>query len=280
MDHSASPLLLAALLHDGCAVPPGTTDVADAVAAHRALREGPYSDLVGPLHVPASGVEALRDATLPDDDLSVALVADEGLLGLAEARHAIQDDPWTELDHVQIALPPGFDAGDATRALLAELSFTVPTYVELPRTGFEPALDVLAEDGVERATYRCCGADAGSVPTDGELATFVHGAVDRSVPFTLIAGHGHVVRGGGAESGLPHHGVLNVLAAVAAALDGASTTELQQLLATGLTETLLATVDRVPPLKLRDAFHGYSCVDPGRPAADLVSLGLAESSEG
>jgi hypothetical protein len=272
-----SPLLLSGLVHDAAAVPPGTSDVAAAVAAHREAVAGPHGDLVGPLLVPASQVDALREATEPDDELRIALVADEGLLGLAEARHAVQDDPWTELQHVQIALPEGFDAGDATRALLDELSFTVPTYVELPRTGFEPALDVLGDDGVERAAYRCCGVDAGAMPTDGELAMFVHAAVTRSVPFVLIAGRGHVVRGGGADD--PHHGLLNVLAAVAATLEGASTTEAGELLATARTDTLLETIERVPPLKLRDAFQGYACTVVTDPVGQLAAQGLAEPAD-
>jgi hypothetical protein len=266
------PLLLNALVLDGSAAPLGDLDVAAAVAAHRALAASPHGELLGALLVPSSGIDALRDATLPDDDLRIALVADEGLLGLTEARHAVQDDPWTELTSVQIALPAGFDPAAATRALLDELSFTVPTYVELPRTGFDTALDVLADDGVERATFRCCATGAGSVPTDGELAAFVHGAVNRSVPFTLIAGQGRCLHSGGEGGGDPHHGVLNVLAAVAACLDGASTTDLAELLSTARVDTLLETIDLVPPLKLRDAFHGYACGDVATVIDELAEL--------
>lgn len=263
-----NPVVVERLVQDCSAL--GSTSIDAVLAGHVAVCDSPHGDAVGPLLVAASQVEGFRPLADPDRLLRIALVADEGLLALEEARHAIQDDTWLELSHVEIALPPGFVPADATRALLAELAFTVPTYVELPRTGFETALDVLAEDGAERAAYRCSGADIGGVPTDGELAAFVHGCVDRRVGFRVVAGADRAVRSDGAH---PRHGVLNLLAAVAAALDGASTSELAELLAVGHAETLLDLLADCRPARVREVLHGVGSTDPTSTLGDLRAAG-------
>src|SRR6478752_8771227 len=217
---------------------------------------GPFGDVVGSFGIRASQAEALRPLVDPEGFVRVALIADGGLLALQEARHAIQDDTWLGLAHLSITLPPAFAPADATRALLDELAFTAPTYVVLPRTGYETALDVLGEDGVERAAY-FCGGTQNDLPTDGEVAAFVHGCVDRRVPFVITGGLDLPVRSPGA------HGSLNLLAATAAALGGASTNDLVELVESHDPARLLATVGAVPGRTLRDIFGGFATADVG-----------------
>ena len=123
--------LVEGLVHDTAALS-GDRALRDVVAAHERAAAAPYGAVLGPLVVAASQAEELRTLADPDGLLLVALVADQGLLALQEARHALQDDAWLVLDHVRIPLPPGFPAAEAARALLAELAFTVPSFVELP----------------------------------------------------------------------------------------------------------------------------------------------------
>src|SRR4051812_23765520 len=115
----------------------------------------------GPLLGPASAPAALQqDLTGADRGLQVALVAEPGpgapagLLTLREARNLLLDDDRVELTGVHVPLPPGAvpgDPGDAVRALLAELDFTVPTWLEVaPEPGWRAALEALAADGAER----------------------------------------------------------------------------------------------------------------------------------
>src|SRR6478609_4436113 len=198
------------LVHDTSALAEGI-DLAAHLYAFETATEGPLGDVIGSFGIRASQAEALRPLVDPEGLVSVALIADGGLLALQEARHAIQDDTWIDLAHLSITLPPGFEPADATRALLEELAFTAPTYVVLPRTGYETALDVLGEDGVERAAY-FCGGTQNDLPTDGEVAAFVHACVDRRVPFIITGGLDLPVRSPGA------HGSLNLLAATASAL--------------------------------------------------------------
>ena len=271
-------VLFDALLLDAALCPPRATSLADALSEHDRAVASAEGAWVGPLLVPSSQAAALRAAADPDAVLPMALVADQGLLGLQEARHAVQDDAWLHLTHVEIALPAGFAPAEATRALLDELAFTVPTFVQVPRTGFDGALDVLAEDGVEHATYRCGGAidpaDTGTVPADGEIAAFIHGCVSRGLTFALSGGLDHAVRGTDAATGAARHGLLNALAAVAAARSGAGTTELAELMGTAQVETLLATVAAVAPRVLRESLYGIACSNVAEPLADLRALGL------
>src|SRR6478735_4704002 len=180
------------LIHDTSALAEDA-DLDAHLLAYETATAGPLGDVVGSFGIRASQAETLRPLVDPEGLVSVALIADGGLLALQEARSVIQDDTWITLAHLSIALPTGFAPVDATNALLEELAFTAPTYVVLPRTGYETALDVLAEDGVERAGY-FCGGTANDLPTDGEVAAFVHGCVDRRVTFVITGGLDRPVR--------------------------------------------------------------------------------------
>ncbi len=63
---------------------------------------------------------------------------------------------------------------------------------------------------------------------------------------------------------------------MAAALDGDSTSQVADLLGTGNLDLLADAVQRVPPLRLRDAFAGYACTDTAEAARALVETGLAD----
>ena len=88
---------------------------------------------------------------------------------------------------------------------------------------------MLADDGAERAKYRTGGTTAGAVPSSVELAGFLRAALDRRLSFKLTAGLHHAVRGPLAEAEA-QHGVLNVLAAVGAGVDGADAATMAGLL--------------------------------------------------
>ncbi len=89
-------------------------------------------------------------------------------------------------------------------AALSELADEI--YVEVPvDADLERRLDQIAALGF-RAKVRCGGA---SVPSVDELARFVRGCSERSLPFKATAGLHQAVRRNG------DHGLLNLLAAVA-----------------------------------------------------------------
>jgi hypothetical protein len=262
------------LVDDAAVFPPGDATVPDAVQAHRGHKLAPYGELVGPLLVRASTTVELLEATRAGDDLSIGLIADDGLTGLVEAISLLFDhDDRATLAQVEIALPAGHDVGPATRVLLDQLAFSATAYVEVPRTGWAPALDVLAEDGAERAKYRTGGATAHAVPNETELAGFVAGCLDRRLCFKLTAGLHRAVRHTTAQ-GWEQHGFLNVLAAVAAGLTGAAEADLVHVLAERSPVRLVDALAGVDVAAVRRSFASFGCCGVTDPVDDLVGLGL------
>jgi len=187
------------------------------------------------------------------EDLRLGLVADTGLAGLVEALGSLADlDDRLGVDHVQIALPRGFPAQESAAALLEQLALSVTTYVELPPSGYEGALDVLAEDGAERAAYRLGGSTE-------DLAGFLAAALSRRVPFRIAGGM--------------QHGALNVLAAVATGLSGGSTADLTKVLGEPEPDQLAAVLATADVRSVRRAFTGFD-------GDDVVTLVDALAAEG
>ncbi len=275
--------LVRGLVDDAAVFPPGNAAVPEAVAEHRVHRRAWYGDAVGPLLVRPAQVDELLAATLPGDDLEVGVVADAnaGLAGLVAGAHALLDqDDRARLVQAEVALPSGHDPAQATRVLVDQLALSVPTYVEVPRRGFEGALDVLAEDGAERAKYRTGGTTPGSVPSADELAGFLRAALDRRLSFKLTAGLHHAVRGHVAtDGGDEQHGVLNVLAAVAAGVDGASGPTLAELLAQADVEPLLDVLTGADVAAVRRSLVSFGCCGVTDPVDDLVGLGLLDPQD-
>ncbi len=276
------PGLVRALLDDAAVFPPGDASVPAAVAAHRRHRSAWYGDAVGPLLVRPSQVGELLAVARAGDDLAVGLVADAaaGLAGLMEGvRGLLDQEDRARLVQAEIALPSAHDPAQATRVLLDQLTLSVTTYVELPRTGFEAALDVLAADGAERAKYRTGGPTAAAVPTEPELAGFLRAALDHRLPFKLTAGLHHALRSESAD-GMPQHGFLNVLAAVSAGTDGADAGQMARLLAERDAAPLLGILAGADVAAARRAFVSFGCCGVQDPVADLVALGLTDDDEG
>lgn len=206
---TAEPALLEGLLADAGEDP----------VLHRQLLGDERGDLVGPLVVRASGLEAFRDR-LPANAhaLRVHLLADpddprDGLATLREARNGLFDDDRVEVTGVQLALPPGAPPAATAQRLLDALDFTAPTWLEVPLTGdWQGALDVVAQDGTENVAVDL-SADTAA------LAAFVRRCADLRLAFRVGGrtpdGLAHVVSDG--RPGGPH-GVLNLLCAVRAAL--------------------------------------------------------------
>ena len=262
------------LVDDAAVFPPGNATIADAVNAHRDHQSSWYAEVVGPLLVRSSDVVTLLEASRPGDDLRIGLIADDGLTGLVESIGLLFDhDERAALAQVEIPLPPGHDPAAAMRVLLDQLAFSATAYVEVPRAGFEGALDALAEDGAERAKFRTGGSTAATFPSEAELAAFVSACLERKLGFKLTAGLHRAVRSTSAE-GFEQHGFLNVLAAVAAGQGGAREDELAGLLALRTAEPLLQQLAGADVAGVRRAFVSFGCCGVTDPVDDLVALGL------
>jgi hypothetical protein len=163
------------------------------------------------------------------------------------------------------------------RAFLADFGDRI-AYAEIPLTaGLFGALDEIADarDGGARAApkFRTGGLAAELFPTPVELAGVVCACRDRALPFKLTAGLHHALRHTDRETGLTHHGFLNVLVAVCAAADGASPADVAQILA-GTDPLPLVEGARARLREIRPLWTGFGTCSILEPLADLRTLGL------
>jgi hypothetical protein len=222
---STSPLFLA-LVDDAALFPPGNAPMDDAVPAHHEHREAWYASLVGPFLCPASRLDELighlGEESAP---FGVTVVVDTGTGGIGPAVDTVAADPQLVLRGIEVPLrgePPADAARRTTIALDAAIGGPdddEPAYIEIPRAeGWRAALDAVAESGY-RAKLRTGGTTPDAFPTEAEVARFIIACLEFDVPFKCTAGLHRAVRHTTAD-GMEQHGFLNVLLAVAAALDG------------------------------------------------------------
>ncbi len=280
------PPLLARLIDDAAVFPPGNLPLPDAVPAHRTHRGAWYADLVGPLLCPASRIDTLG-AIVGDAEgrLGVAVVVDTGTGGVLPAVDVVARDERLVLRGVEVPLR-GEPLADAARRAVAALDAALggpdddePAAIEIPRTpGWQGALDVVAEAGY-RAKLRTGGADAAAIPSAPELAAFIIACLDRDVPFKLTAGLHRAVRHPAADrpDDLAEHGYLNVIAGVAAALDGGDEAAVGAVLEDRDARRVAAAVTALPPGRaegVRRWFTSFGSCSITEPLGDLVDLGL------
>jgi hypothetical protein len=170
----------------------------------------------------------------------------------------------------------GEDPLPGLEAFLARLDG--PGAAEIPLTfGLMSALDRLAAArsvGVDVvAKFRVDGLAAELFPTPVELGAVICACQERAVPFKLTAGPHRAVRQTDPETGLVHHGFLNVLLAGLAAADGGEPVDLAEILASvdalALAESTRANLHRDRPLWI-----GFGTFEMAVPLSDLTALGL------
>lgn len=269
--------LFAGLVDDAALFPPGNAAMGRALAEHATHRASPYADVVGPFLCPASRVDELLAALPADQSLRLSLVMDvtgdtaHGALRTAAA------DPRLALVGVEAAFLRLGDDAATVGGNVARLPGATG-FLEVPRTGFEPALDLIGS-GWAAAKYRTGGTSAEAFPTEAELAAFLVAAVGRGTAFKLTAGLHHAVRHTGKGTGFEHHGVLNVLAATRLAQQGGSPDAVAAVLADRSAATLVAEIgswaDEAGP-DVRAAFRSFGCCGVTDPIDDLIACGLLE----
>jgi hypothetical protein len=169
----STPPLLRQLLDDAAVFPPGSASLPEAVESHREYRSTWYSDLVGPLLVPASQIKTLSGLLKPDETMAVGVIADGIALGdlfrpLTPRGIAVR----------QVEAPVarrGEDPQPTLRRLIELLQrYALAGFAEVPLAwGLLAALDTIAsarESGVEiAAKFRTGGLAAELFPTPVEL---------------------------------------------------------------------------------------------------------------
>lgn len=273
----ASDPLLRGLVDDAALFPPGNAPMEDALSGHAGYRSAAWAAAVGPFLCPASRVEELRARLPVDVTLRLSLVFDVVGDGAHAALRACAADDGLTLDGVEASLARLGDDATAVGANLARLPGAVG-YLEVPRTGFEEALDLVGSSGWHAAKYRTGGVTVDAFPTEAELAAFLLACASRELPFKLTAGLHRAVRSTAPE-GFEAHGVLNVLVATRVAQTGGSADAVAAALAERRPDHLVAFVqgwDESTCTDVRAAFRSFGCCGVTDPLGDLAALGVLE----
>lgn len=274
----ADPALFDGLVDDAAVFPPGNAPLDEAVRLHRFHRASAYASMVGPLLVPVASAQQLEPVAAASvgaltADLAVALVARPGV-PVAEVEAAV-----TTLEAAVGVVAVGVEMAWTPSWRDAALG-GLPLTLEVPRGDAQPsALDDLRGEDTVQAKFRTGATPTWHWPDEAELAGFVVAAVGRGVPFKLTGGLHHVVRGTRAEG--EQHGLLNVLLAVHAALDGAPQPELAAVLADRDTEALVRRTGLLGPeeaTRLRATFTAYGCCEVTDPIGELTTRRLIEGA--
>jgi hypothetical protein len=275
--------------------------LADAVREHGEHRRSRHAALIGPLLVPVSAAAEAASLLARTPGFPVSLIArpgapvDEIPSALARLTRAGVDvvgvemgwfEGWRDID-VQgrrLALEVG-RPGD--RARLAEVLTDIRHGAEAAggRPGApvaesaapvaEPGASVAEPGAPVVAKFRTGATDTWAWPDEAELAGFIRAAVDAGVSVKLTGGLHHLVRA--EHDGQPQHGLLNVLAAVHRAIEGATAPDLAAVLAERDPQVLVRTVtalDVEQVRAVRAVFVSYGCCDVRDPIGELVALGL------
>lgn len=280
--------LLHDLLDDASLFPPGNQPMPAAVAAHVGHERAWFADLTGPFVCPESKLtdldRALTAANVPWIDLS--LVVTGGAAAVAAATDAVAADARLRLRAVEVPAAKDAEPAEAVTAVANALDgvplASAAGYIEYPLAAIAdpatagPLLD-LADHRGYRPKLRTGGVTAQAFPDEGLLAGCLAAVAGRRIPFKCTAGLHHAVRGTDKETGLEHHGFLNVMLAVRSAAAGAGIREIAAILAERdpvVVSTAVRDLDPEAAAEIRWLFTSFGTCSTEEPIADLVSLGL------
>ena len=274
--------LTAGLVDDAAVFPPGSASLPDAVTRHREHIASWYADMVGPLVLPATSVESLRDVVTPGGRrLPVCFTFPEGPGRITATLAA--SPPHVEVRAVEVAVPPDEAVeGLASRITSALEGRAIEIAVEIPRGERRNA--VLAEVAASRwrAKLRTGGVRPALYPTEGELAATMLAMVAAGVSFKATAGLHHAVRNTDPHTGFEQHGFLNLLLAAQAGAAGAGHEDLVSLLAERRTDQIVDLVQQLGAAGVEGArrvFTSFGSCSVTDPLTDLIELGLLQSGE-
>ncbi len=279
-----SPSLFTGLIDDAAMFPPGNAPLDVALTEHLRHRSSRYADVVGPLLVPAPQLPDLAErvaAQALPGPIRVGLVA-RGLAAAAEALATARERQALDVTAIELRLaaadPDVAEAWDRLGADEAAVWWEVDRAEAL--RGQLDRLAVAAGPASGRlggAKLRTGGVEPGAFPAEAEVAEFLRHAIDVDLTFKLTAGLHHAVRGTDPATGLEQHGVLNVLCAIKAALNGAEESELEGVLAERDPAIL---VERANGMSAADAsvirafWASFGCCGVTDPISELTALGL------
>lgn len=266
------------LFDDAAVFPPGNAPLSRALCEHYEHRRLPRSRHVGPLVLPVAAVPGLDNdrPAMPDGQpLAVALTFSDGPSAVEGALS--RPIPGLRVVTVEVALPPNVSAARAVSMLEKTVPPDVGVFVELPRDARRyDLIDALRATGY-CAKIRTGGVTAGDYPGELRLGATIIDLVAAGVSFKATAGLHRAIRNTDSRNGFEQHGFLNIMLAVSAAVDGADTADVVELLgardAHALARQLIGAVDEQVVLTRR-VFRSLGTCSVIEPLEDLVELGL------
>ncbi|MDQ3155686.1 MAG: hypothetical protein M3Q98_03030 [Actinomycetota bacterium] len=258
-----SRILFGALFDDAAIFPPGNVPMDQAVRAHLESLDSPAAAYIGPFVCSDGRLDELQEA-LGDSPIQLALTTNAD--HYPGAVHTVLSDARFTLRSVEIATHD-------VMLPVAELPSTATAYLELP-WGAQPDLP----PGTA-LKLRTGGETSDAFPTEDRLAHALGYCVAQDIRFKLTAGLHNAIRHTDPVTGFEHHGFLNVILAVLAALGEAHDGDLAEILANrdadeiadGISTMNGADIDRV-----RHYFRSFGTCSTSEPINDLYELGLLQ----
>jgi hypothetical protein len=272
------------LFDDASLFPPASLAMPDAVAGHLRHQQAWYREMSGPLVCADSKITQLSAALTAANviELDLALVVPGGTESLDAAVDVVFTDPRLRLRAVEV--PADREASSteaAVAALIARLDATplvgATAFAEIPVAQLTADTVHALSEHRYLAKLRTGGVTAEAFPDEQTLARCLVLLADQRLAFKCTAGLHHAVRHRADDTGFEHHGFLNVLLAVVAALDGAGVTDAADILADQDANRVASGVSKLTPDAADDArslFTSFGTCSTDEPVTDLVTLGL------
>ena len=271
------------LLDDASLFPPASLPMADAVAGHLRHRAAWYREMSGPFVCADAKITELSAALTAAGvaELDLALVLPGGAAGLDAAVDGVFADPRLRLRAVELPAAALESITTAIADVAAALDRTplagAAAFIEVPARDLTTAAARAVDDRRYLAKVRTGGNTAKAFPDDQTLADCLVTLAQARLAFKCTAGLHHAVRHRAADTGFEHHGFLNVLLAVAAALDDASREQVAAELAGRDAVRVAAKIsdlDVETVSAVRSLFSSFGTCSTDEPVNDLVTLGL------
>ena len=271
------------LLDDASLFPPASLPMADAVAGHLRHRAAWYREMSGPFVCADAKITELSAALTAAGvaELDLALVLPGGGAGLDAAVDGVFADPRLRLRAVELPAAALESITTAIADVAAALDRTplagAAAFIEVPARDLTTAAARAVDDRRYLAKVRTGGNTAKAFPDDQTLADCLVTLAQARLAFKCTAGLHHAVRHRAADTGFEHHGFLNVLLAVAAALDDASREQVAAELADRDAVRVAAKISNLDVetvSAVRSLFTSFGTCSTDEPVNDLVTLGL------
>jgi len=277
-ERPAERALFRALFDDAAVFPPGRAPIPRAFTDHVERQSSSCADLVGPLLLPASAIQAFLRLERPQH-VDVGLIGRPGtdLTLVAEAMSHLDSDPGVTVTGVEIGWSSEWRHA---------LTWGAPLALEVPRGNEqERALSDIQEHADDpnpvQAKFRTGSTPDRLVPTPTELATFIRACVDHDLSFKLTGGLHHAISHTTVD-GEDQFGFLNVISATRWALaHGAEVPEMESLLSERDSAPILDIITRMSQADasvVRAFFTAYGCCEVMDPIGDLAALGLTRET--